>query len=103
MAPPSPQLDSISPTTIPAGTMSVELTLRGSGFSKDSYVVYWGENGTPATYLSSSLLKTTYSNPVGFAPGQIIVQVLSNFPDECSTTGYFYSLESNPQYLNVTP
>lgn len=55
---PYPQIGALSPNPISADTLSVVLTVEGSGFVAQSEIL-WNQNPLPTTFIDSRHLQTT--------------------------------------------
>jgi uncharacterized protein (TIGR03437 family) len=73
----SPTVTSISPTSVPAGSAAITLTVNGSGFIPASKVVTVPDQPLTTTYVSFTQLTATVPASVLAAPGAYDVRVTS--------------------------
>jgi hypothetical protein len=71
---PLPQLSTLDPGSVSAGSSDLPLTLNGSGFSSDATVT-WNGSTVAATYISASQLKALIPAALFFTPGTANVSV----------------------------
>jgi hypothetical protein len=75
----TPQITSISPSSIPAGSFGFVLTINGSGFAKGANVVFDGSGGGTATFLSPNQLTMPVPGSMLVNPHTYSVQVQNPF------------------------
>ena len=89
------QITSISPSTVPAGSFGFVLTINGSSFMDNSYVVFNGSGGGSATVLSPNQITIPVPDSMIVSPTSYNVQI--EYP---SAAGLSFS---NAVSLTVTP
>ena len=99
---PPPVLVSVSPTSVPLGSVSAKLTVDGTGFTPQS-VVEVGSAGLPTQYWGPSILYATVSAPQLALAGSLPVLVMTPGPGGGTSSAVTFTVSSgvfgtaNPQ------
>jgi hypothetical protein len=76
---PVPAITAISPASTPAGSPQPNLTITGTGFVPNSFVLWNGKQKTPQ-YYSSTRIDLALTNSDVATPGNVTVQVVNPGP-----------------------
>jgi hypothetical protein len=103
-APPTPHLDAMQPTSLPAHLALATLTVFGSNFVPTS-VVFFNTHAIPTTFVSSQELKASIPLESLNSPGQVPVDVFN--PADANACPNYYSQgrsrSSNSLNFTITP
>jgi len=103
---PIPTITSISPSSVPAGTGSMTLTVFGSGFIPTSFVQIDG-NSRSTTYVSSAELSTTILSSDVSSSGSHQITVVNSGPGGGTSNSATFTVTSNqnpvPFVSNISP
>ena len=97
---PIPQIVSVSPSSLPAGSSSTTLTITGSGFSSSSTVLVNGLMQS-TTYISPQSLSFTLTDAQLSNPGSLAINVRNGGNQSSS---YFFSVTNPmPTLTSISP
>jgi HYDIN/CFA65/VesB family protein/centrosomal CEP192-like protein/beta-propeller repeat-containing protein len=88
---PLPVITSISPTSTPAKLAQPDLTITGTGFVPDSYVLWNGKRETVQYYSSTKIVPSLTTNDVA-TPGNVTLQVVNPAPGGGSSAVVNYTI-----------
>jgi hypothetical protein len=94
-----PVLTSISPTSAPAGSASLQLMVTGSSFVSTS-LVQWNGTSLPTTFVNATTLMATVSSTILQNVGTAFVSVTN--PGGSATSGTTFTV-SGPTLMTISP
>jgi hypothetical protein len=101
LANPSPVLASLSPSSDPAGTAGLTLTLTGTGFLSSSQAQWNGSNRT-TSYVSATQLTMFVTSADFYIPGTATVTVLNPAPGGGASNSLPFTIGASPDPVSCT-
>lgn len=92
---PAPRLAAVSPDSIAAGSMGVKLVVVGSGFTRDSRVV-WNDDERVTTYIDAGELRATITSSDVAAVGSASVRVMTPQPGGGTSSALTVTIAAPP-------
>jgi uncharacterized protein (TIGR03437 family) len=94
-----PELDSVTPSSIPAGSAAFTVTVTGRGFPSNS-LIQWNSVPLPTTFVSSTQLAATVAASQVLAPARVMLTI--SYPGIPTSNGIVFNV-SAPSITTVSP